>query len=631
MNRSILAVTVASLLSYAPYSQAQQAADETMVVTANRFEQPKSSVIASTDVITKAQIDQLQLKTLTEALKWLPGIQVTNNGGQGQSSDVYIRGNSSSHIIVLLNGVRIGSSTLGSANFSAIPLTGVEKIELVRGARAAIYGADAIGGVINIVTDVDNTGENSVQANIGFGSDGYKQANAGGYTRIGGNGWFKFGVNAEDADGFDATDETYTPSQPDKDGFERYDISLEVGSKLNEHWKGRLSGFYHDSKSEYEAYIGQDSSFNNFLSPDEQESKLYNIAGQLEYAYSNWFSSLTIAQNRDESVQLNGEFPGSTIVTDRFMANWLASFEVDENFKVLGGLEYLEDSVSDSKIYNLWDSKFQNYDREERKNIAGYVSFLAQIEKLALEASVRHDDNDVYGEYTTWQFGSAYNVSQYFRLIASAGTAFKTPTYNDLYWPDYGNPNLKPEESFGYEAGFEAYSDYVDVRVVGYRSEIDNLISYQGKGVDLESSNATIKGVEISVSFDTGPFSHSVSVDLLDSDNPVNVASFGQPAQIESKKLNRRAEEVYKWLVSYAYNDFQTDLAYMYQGERFDDTKNLTKLDSYSLVDISLSYDVTEKLKMQAKVSNLFDEDYETVATYNTQERAYYLNARYQF
>mgnify|MGYP001210684679 FL=1 len=626
MNRSILAVTVASLLSYAPYSQAQQAADETMVVTANRFEQPKSSVIASADVITKQQIEQLQLKTLTEALKWLPGVQVTNNGGQGQSSDVYIRGNSSSHIIVLLNGVRIGSSTLGSANFSAIPLTGVEKIELVRGARAAIYGADAIGGVINIVTDVDNSGENSAQANVGFGGDGYKQANAGGYTRIGDSGWFKVGVNAEGADGFDATDETYSPSQPDEDGFERYDLSLEIGSKFNNNWQGRLSGFYHDSSSEYESYES-----NGKLSPDEQEAKLYNIAAQLEFEQNQLHSSFTIAKNRDQSVQVNGEFPGSTIVTDRLVSNWLAAYSFDDNFKVLGGFEYLKDSVADSDIYDAALGKYQKYDGEERKNLATYLSLVAQLNELSLEASLRHDDNDVYGDYTTWQFGAAYNVTQSFRLISSAGTAFKTPTYNDLYWPDYGNPDLKPEESFGYEAGFEAYSDYVDVRVVGYRSEIDNLISYQGKGVDLESSNATIKGVEISASFDTGPFSHFVSVDLLDSDNPVDVASWGQPAQIESKKLNRRAEEVYKWLVSYAYNDFQADLAYMYQGERFDDTKNLTKLDSYSLVDISLSYDVTEQLKMQAKVSNLFDEDYETVATYNTQERAYYLNAHYKF
>lgn len=627
MNRSILAVAVASLLPYASYTQAQEvSADETMVVTANRLEQPKSSVIASTDVITKDQIVQLQLKTITEALKWLPGVQVTNNGGQGQSSDVYIRGNSSSHIIVLLNGVRIGSSTLGSANFSAIPLTGVEKIELVRGARAAIYGADAIGGVINIVTDVDNTGENSAQANVGFGSDRYKQANAGGYTRIGDSGWFKVGVNAEGADGFDATDETYTPSQPDKDGFERYDLSLEIGSKFNTNWQGRLSGFYHDSSSEYESYES-----NGKLSPDEQKAELYNIAAQLEFEQNQLHSSFTIAKNRDQSVQVNGEFPGSTIVTDRFVSNWLAAYSFDDDFKVLGGLEYLKDSVTDSDIYNTTLGQYQKYDGEERKNLAAYLSLIAQLNELSLETSLRHDDNDVYGDYTTWQFGAAYNVSQSFRLISSAGTAFKTPTYNDLYWPDYGNPDLKPEESFGYEAGFEVYSDYVDVRIVGYRSEIDNLISYQGKGVDLESSNATIKGVEISASFDTGAFSHSVSVDLLDSDNPVDVASWGQPAQIESKKLNRRAEEVYKWLVSYAYDDFQADLAYMYQGARFDDTKNLTKLDSYSLVDISLSYDVTEQLKMQAKVSNLLDEDYETVATYNTQDRAYYLNAHYQF
>lgn len=627
MNKSILAVAVMSLLPYASFTQAQQSsADETVVVTANRFEQPKSSVIASTDVITKQQIEQLQLKTLTEALKWLPGVQVAHNGGQGQSSSVFIRGSSSSHIIVLLNGVRLGSSTTGSANFTGIPLTGVEKIELVRGARAAIYGADAIGGVINIVTNVDGNQENQGQVSAGLGTDQYYQGQAASYVRLGNKGWFKAGLNLESADGFDVTSAEYTPTQPDEDGFKRQDLSLELGAQFNQNWTGRVSGFYSDSDSEYDGYLSL-----GMLSPDEQQNKLYNVAAQLEFNAEQWFSSLTVAQNRDESAQVNGEFPGSTIVTDRFVANWLASYEVNNNFKLLGGLEYLKDSVADSKLYDVYSSKFNSYDGEERKNVAAYLSSIIQIENLALEAGVRLDDNDVYGNYTTWQLGAGYNINSAFRLIASAGTAFKTPTYNDLYWPGYGNPELKPEESLSYEGGFEVYSDIIDVKVVGYHTEIDNLISYQGKGTELESSDATIEGVEITAMFDTGPLSHSVSVDLLDTDNPVNVASWGQPAKIESKELSRRAEEVYKWLVSYQHQAFQADLAYMYQGKRFDDTKNLTELDSYSLVDLSLSYEVTEQLIVQAKVANLFDEEYETASNYNSQERAYYLNARYKF
>ncbi|CAH0532353.1 Vitamin B12 transporter BtuB [Vibrio stylophorae] len=627
MNQSKLAVALVSLLPFSA-SYAQSTDENTIVVTANRFEQPKDSVIASSDVITKEQIERLQFKTLTDALKWLPGIQVTNSGGLGQSSSVFVRGGATSHLIVLVNGVRIGSATLGEANFTAIPLTGVEKIEVIRGARAAVYGADAISGVINIITDAGFSETNAGLVNLGLGSDQYYQGSASGYLHVSDDSWIKAGVNLEKSNGFNVTDQNYAPQQPDKDGFHRQDLSLELGKQFNANWTGRVSGFYHDGQSEYDGYSDWKT---GKLSPVEQKTKLYNIAAQAEYQSESWYSSLTIAQNRDESIQVGGEFPGSTIVTERFVTNWLNSYELSNNFKVLGGVEYSQDSVADSNLYNSDTGVFQRYDGEKRNNTAVYASSIAQIQQLALEASLRYDNNDVYGDYTTWQLGVAYDIAQALRVFASAGTAFKTPTYNDLYWPGYGNPNLKPEESLSYEAGFEAYSNYGMFRVAAYRNEIDNLISYQGQGVALESSNATINGIEITAQFDTGPLSHSVSVDLLDSDNPVNVAGWNEPPQLESKELSRRAEAVYKWLISYQYNQFQADLAYMYQGERFDDTKNTTKLDAYSLVDFALSYDINANFIVQGKVTNLFDEEYQTAYTYNTQERAYYLNAQYRF
>lgn len=633
MKKTLLAVAVASLLPHAP-SLAQESkstqsnVDDTMVVTANRFEQPKSSTIASTDVVTKEQIEQLQLKTLTDVLKWLPGVQVSNNGGQGQSSSVFIRGHASNHVIVLVNGVRFGSSTTGSANFTSIPLTGVERVELVRGARAAVYGADAIGGVINIITDAGNITESSGKVSAGFGTDKYAQGNAAASGQIGDNAWFKVGVNTESAEGFDATSEDYSPNQPDKDGFRRQDLSLEIGSQLNEQWRLRAIGFYHTSRSEYDGY----TDFNTgSLSPIEQDTTLYNISAQLEYAQDNLSSSLTLANNRDETESLHGEFPGSTIATDRFVANWLSIYNINSNVDVLGGIEYLRDSVADSSLYNTGTGQFQNYDGEKRTNYSGYISSIAQFDALSLEASLRHDDNDVYGNFTTWQAGAGYKLNNHLRLLASAGTGFKAPTYNDLYWPDYGNPELLPEESLSYEAGFEAMFDIVDFRVVGYHTEIDNLISYQGRGTELESSNATIKGVEIGANFDTGPLSHSVSVDLLDTDNPVNVAGWGEPTKIESRDLSRRANEVYKWLISYERGNAKADLAYLYQGKRFEDTKNEVELDSYHLFDFVLSYQVTPALGVQGKIANLFDEEYETAANYNTQRRAFYANLNYQF
>ncbi|GAL07850.1 outer membrane vitamin B12 receptor BtuB [Photobacterium aphoticum] len=169
MKKTLLAVALAPLCL--PVSVAAQSADEVMVVTANRFEQPIKEVIAPVSVVTQEEINAIQAKSLAEVLRRLPGVQVVS-GGYGQNTEVYVRGTSSKHLLVMINGVRIGSATLGSADFSQIPLTGIERIEFIRGSRAALYGSDAIGGVLNIITAYQ-PGEQQAQITAGIGSDGY--------------------------------------------------------------------------------------------------------------------------------------------------------------------------------------------------------------------------------------------------------------------------------------------------------------------------------------------------------------------------------------------------------------------------------------------------------------------------
>ncbi|MEZ8742976.1 TonB-dependent receptor domain-containing protein [Photobacterium swingsii] len=625
MKKTLLAVALAPLFIQSQAFATETSTDDVMVVTANRFEQPLSTVIASTDVVTKAQIESRQLKTLTDVLKWLPGVQVTNNGGLGQSSSVSIRGSSSKHVVVLYNGVRLGSATTGSANFSAIPLVGVEKVELVRGPRAAVYGADAIGGVINIVTTSHIEGDQGV-ISAGIGSDEYLQGQASVASQLGENSWLKVGVNSESAEGFDVSGEGFNPDQPDDDGFRRQDLSLELGSQFTPTLRGRVLGFYHTSLNEYEYYIS-----NGQKSPDEQESKLFNVSGQLEYSRDKLGSALTISKNQDSSDNKGGEFPGSKIVTDRYVINWLNSYQLTESVLIQGGIDYQNDSVADSNLWNSSKGKFESYDGTSRYNRAAFLSSFVNLGDAQFEASIRYDDNEAFGSYTTWQLGAGYGVTDNIRVIASAGTGFQAPTFNDLYWPGYGNKELKPEESFNYEAGVEAYYSFADFRVVGYSNKIDNLITYQGKDKELESSSADIKGIEISANFDTGPFSHMVSLDLLDHDNKVNVAGFGKPTDIQSKKLARKANEVAKWLVSYTYDEWQADLSYMYQGKRYDDSKNTIELEPYSLVDVSASYAINTRWVVRGKVANLLDKEYQTANTYNTQRRAFYLTTTYQF
>ncbi|GLQ73163.1 TonB-dependent receptor domain-containing protein [Vibrio penaeicida] len=622
MKKTLLATTVASLLTHASISVAQEAADtETLVVTANRFEQSVGQVTATVDVITQEQIQNLQIKSLTEALSLLPGVQIAQNGGRGQSSSVFVRGTSSSQIIVLYNGVRIGSATTGSANFTSIPLVGVERIELVKGARAAVYGADAIGGVINIVSS-SGADEDSISIQVGAGSDNYRQGAAAVSSKVGDSSWINMSVNTESSDGFDVVGTG--PEQPDDDGYSRQDIIFEFGTQLSPVWTAKVMGFHHKGMSEYESY----SSSGN-LSPDEQETTLYNYAAVLGYAGQKYRSSLSVSMNRDDSNNKGGEFPGSQLITDRQAINWINAYQLTDSVTVQAGVDLTKDSVADSKI---WSSNvYKKYDGTSRKNNAVFASAFYQNQGLQLEASLRHDDNEVYGSKSTWQLGAGYLINQSWRLVASGGTAFRAPTYNDLYWPGYGNEDLKPEESLNVEAGVEFFSDLADVRLVGYSNTITNLVSYQSKGEELKNSDATINGIELSSQFTTGELSHSLSLDFLDHNNKVNVAGWGQPEDVQDKKLARRANFAAKWLVSYEYNNWRGDLAYQYQGKRYDDAKNTTELDPYSLVNLTLAYQLTEQWKLRGKVENLFNTQYQTAHKYETQDRAYFVNASYQF
>ncbi|KGY06824.1 TonB-dependent receptor domain-containing protein [Vibrio sinaloensis] len=618
MNRSILAMAMASLLP-STYSLAQDVSvDETMVITANRFEQSVGQVTATVDIVTKEQIDNLQIKSLTEALALLPGVQISQNGGRGQSSSIFIRGTASNQTIVLYNGVRIGSATTGSANFSAIPLSGVERIELVKGARAAVYGADAIGGVINIITS-SGAVQDSGTLQIGVGTDEYRQGAAGVSSKVGENSWINMFVNTETSEGFDV--EGTGPAQPDKDGYSRQDLTFEVGTHLSPEWSAKFMGFYHTGQSDYEAY--------NTTAPDEQESKLFNYAASLSYIGERYSSSLSLSTNSDDSNNTGGKDPGSHLVTDRQALNWINTYQVSNSVALHAGVDLTKDSVSDSKIWSR--NSYKKYDGTSRKNNAVFASVFYENTDLQLEASIRHDDNEVYGGNSTWQLGAGYFVNQHWRLIASGGTAFRAPTYNELFWPEFGKSDLKPEESLSFEAGVEFFSTLADVRLVGYSNKITNLVSYQSKGEELKNSDATIRGIELSSQFETGVISHSVSLDFVDHNNKVNVAGFRQPEDIQDKELSRRANFAAKWLLSYEYNDWRGDLSYQYQGRRYDDAKNTIELDPYSLVNFTLAYQLTEQWKLRTKVENLFNAQYQTADQYETQDRAYYLSASYQF
>ncbi|USD40985.1 TonB-dependent receptor [Vibrio sp. SCSIO 43135] len=618
MNKSFLAIAVASLLPHASLSYAQQA-DETVVVTANRFEQNVKDVTSPITIVTKQDLERSQVKSLPEALRALPGVQV-NNVGFGQYSSVYVRGNSSRHLLVLVNGVRIGSSTAGEANFSQIPLTGVERIEFIRGARAALYGSDAISGVINIVTDYQ-AGGRIAEVTGGVGSHGYYESGVNVAGSISDSTWGKFSVSANGDNGaVSARSSTETtPFEDDKDGYDKVSVVAELGHEVNDSFQLSVQGFYHRGNSEYDK-TAWDENYVNVIYPNaESESTLYNVAGKAKYTKGNYFSELSLAFNGDKGIDSNDVEDDSKFESERVVATWLHSYHLTQALTLAGGLEWNQEEVSTSE---------GTYIQESRDNKALFLTANYVVDRWSSEASVRTDDNESYGTSNTWQLGTAYSFTQSLKLAANVGTGFKAPTFNDLYYPDSGNPDLEAEESFGYELGLYGAHDSIDWQVTGYKSEIDQLIAWApvdpnnpaGDWIPSNVNKATMEGIESSITFYVDSLSNTFGYDYVDAQDDAT-----------GKQLIRRSKHVARWNIGYELNAWQFDVTTLYRGKSYEDAENTIELDAYTLVDLSATYAVSQQFTIRGRVHNAFDEEYTTQETYNTMGRSYYLNATYQF
>lgn len=607
MKVSILATAVASLLSTGALAEIQVPDEvETIVVTANRYEQGVNDLISPIEVITKEDIQDLHAESITDVLKRLPGIQVANQGGTGQGASIFVRGRSSRNVLVMINGIRIGSATTGMANLSALPIQSVERIEVLRGPRASVYGSDAVSGVINLITSTEGKNETSVTG--GIGSDGRYDTSTSLATSTD-KSWFGISGAYEEADGYNVLPDSTNPIDADDDGYKNKYLVVDGGYAVTDSLTIKGTAFYQAHENDFDSpWVGNDMN----------ESDAYNIGLIVDYKADQLASSLTLAQNQDISKAFGQGVPGSDIQTDRTSVSWLNQYEITSDANLMGGVDWYKEEV-DNSTTDLTD--------DSRSNSAVYVGANYHHDKYMAEMNVRLDDSSAFGTFTTYQLGAAYDFTETLRLVGMYGTSFKSPTFNDLYWPRYcswwgcyeGNPNLEPEETTSGEVAIESSFELFDLRVGYHESKVEKLIASSGD-TSVNVGEAEIKGVEVVASFDTYGLYHEVSYDYLDATN-----------EDTGKELVRRAKNSGKWNVSYLADDWKLNVSYLYQGKRYSDAANTKELDSYSLTDVALTYYVTDSLLCGGKVGNLFNKEFETVSGYKTPERNYHASVNYTF
>ncbi|OCH64464.1 TonB-dependent receptor domain-containing protein [Vibrio splendidus] len=612
MNKSLLAVAVASLLSPISNLHAQEVStDETMVVTANRFEQDIKSTLAPVSVITRQDIASLRAQSTFDVLKTLPGVEVNSLGSKSNETSIFIRGTASKHTLVLLDGVRLNSATAGGASIGLIPVSAIEKIEVVRGPRAAVYGSDAVGGVISIST-VPTSGSVH-EATLATGSNNSTQQTWRSVGDISDSTRGSFFYNKEKSDGYRVYEGA---ASGEKSGYESEVILGSLNHQINEKFALFFTGFSQNSASEYaDTYSGPKK---------VSEVDAYSFSSGVKYSEGAILSSLEFGLMKN--VGADGNADGTTAKTEisskRESVSWVNTYVISPDFLINGGIDYYKE-YADRGAANT-----TSYDKETKDNKAVFITGIASfLEGGTIEASARYDDDSAFGDHSTWNLAAGYYVLENVEAIASIGTAFKAPTFNDLYWPGSGNPDLKPETSESKEVGFRGYHDLLDWSVVGYQSDIEDMIDWAptpaGPWVPSNVNNVEIKGLEVEISFEVASISNRFVADWKDPKD-----------KKDNSQLIRRAKENFKWVSTYQFENFDLGLSVNYTGDRKD--KSGETLKAYTTADLGLGYQVTDNFSTDLRLSNIFDEEYKTALGANGnyylgEGRAYYFSASYQF
>ncbi|MDX7991940.1 TonB-dependent vitamin B12 receptor BtuB [Xenorhabdus littoralis] len=602
------AVSVAVFSGWSAFATADN--QDPLVVTANRYKQPVSSVLAPMTVITREDIDHWQSNSLVDVLRRLPSVDIAQNGGMGQNSSLFVRGTNSNHTLVLVDGIRLNQAGItGAADFSQIPISIVQRIEYIRGARSAVYGSDAIGGVINIITKREQQG---TTLNAGIGTNGYQNYNGSTQQRLGEDTLLTAAAGYAYTKGFDVIVDGKTGGyrQPDRDGFMSKMLWLEIDHKINEQMSGFARTYGFNNRTAYDAGgIGGTDTRELF-------SRTYDAGLQFNQGIysSQLMASYSHVKDYNHAPD-DGRYGKSTSLSDskQYNVQWGNRWLVGHG-AISSGIDWKRESITAGSNYIPT--------QKDVDNTGLYLTAQQKFHDFIVEVAARSDHHSEYNWNTTWQTGASWEFVEGYRFITSYGTALKAPTLSQLY-SQWGNESLKPEESQQWEGGIEGLTGSLNWRLSVYRNEIEQLINFANNHYE-NIGKAKIKGIEWTGTMDTGIFQHQLTLQYVD------------PRDGDNQQLTRRAKQQVKYQLDWEAFNVDWGVTYQYIGQRYDQDFSMSppksvKLGGVSLWDISASYPITDHLIIRARIANLFDKNYETAYGYRTPGREYYLTGSYNF
>ncbi|HYN78023.1 MAG TPA: TonB-dependent receptor, partial [Lamprocystis sp. (in: g-proteobacteria)] len=462
-----LPICCPALAASTPAADEQTVLDP-VIVTATRTPERADRTLASVSVIDRATIEQRQLRSVPDALRGLAGVTISDSGGV---SSVFLRGTNSDAVLVLVDGVKVGSATLGTSPWADLPIQQIERIEVVRGPRSSLYGSKAIGGVIQIFT---RRGGGDLTPRVTIDAGSFETAAiSGGISGGGERGWFNLSGDFAQSSGFDACSGRVFPYagcgvvEPDLDGYTQKGGSARAGYRFSERAEVDLSWLGANNITDFDGSI-----FSGNQSKTAQQ--VFGARARL-VPLTRWVVTLAAGYSLDKyaatySDGLTARVPAGDFDTARDSLSWQNDISIQPGHLLTLGVDYQRDRISGSI----------DYAEDSRDDTGVFGEYQGAWQAATLNLSLRQDDNQQFGTHTTGSAALGYRFAETLRTSVSYGTAFKAPTFNELYYPFFGNPDLDPEESNSLELGFDGVlpGTLIDGRwaLNLYRTELDQMI-----------------------------------------------------------------------------------------------------------------------------------------------------------
>ena len=624
-------------------------------VTATRTPIAKNNVIADVTTISSEDIERAGSSSLPELLQRQPGIEISNLGGPGKVSTLSLRGTSSTHSIVLIDGMRVGAATSGFSAIEHIPLSQIRKIEILRGPASSLYGQDAIGGVIQIFT---KKGVDGFKPYVGIGYGSYNTSNFQSGIR-GGNNQTTYAINfaAMNTDGFSAfipnpnntSGAVTNAANLDKDGYKNYSLSSSLNHKINQDYEIDLQYFLSEGKNKFDQQFANFAPFVDFKNEARQESYGLNLKGQINNA---WQSSIKIGQSTDKYLDKQKWNPNIGVYDPTPTSSWgcggfcgAQDSSLVDLYKTTQNQFTWQNNIKLNKgsltlLYDFLEQKIKTtdlYEKTQRTNHGVMVGYSLIEDKHNFQSNFRKDFNSAYDDAVTGNIGYAYSINSNWTIASSYGTAFVSPSFNYLYsladTYALGNPNLKPEKSKNIEGSIRYKDDSGSISLTMFQNKIDDFIIYSNPTYSTGSRTTTqnlnkaeIQGLTISGDQFLGHFQIKGSVTSQSAKN-----------EDTDKYLPRRASLIGNISLNYYIGQWNIGVEETFSGNRFNDAANTVNLSGYALTNIVADYKINDKLKLNLRLNNVFDKDYSLAAEgasgfrYQTAGRNIFANLNYDF